>query len=104
MTVGEVLLITGKCLVPEQDAAVLIAHEYYGNTDPDSVEAVLNNMLAYVQSTDKWAMEYAIDMGIISEDHPMFSYIDWKEYAEVLLVNYRTYRCGTFTCIMPEEW
>ena len=87
--------------------AILIADDYYEEPlDPDNIQNVLCHMLAAVDShsLDEWAMEYAIDGGIISEDHPMFSYIDWNWYAQNLLYDYSTYEYGGVTYLMPKCW
>lgn len=44
-----------------------------------------------------WGMEQAESMGLISSDHPLYSYIDFEQYADALLHDYHTIKVDYHT-------
>ena len=44
-----------------------------------------------------WGMEQAESMGLISSDHPLYSYIDFEQYADALLHDYYTIKVDYHT-------
>ena len=79
--------------------AFLCATEFVGGTPTTAkVEEMADEMICIDDSMGngikEYFMEQAIDCGIVSEDHPVFSYIDWEWYARDCMYDYSEYNYG----------
>ena len=79
--------------------AFLFATEFVGGTPTTAkVEEMADEMICIDDSMGngikEYFMEQAIDCGIVSEDHPVFSYIDWEWYARDCMYDYSEYNYG----------
>jgi antirestriction protein len=84
--------------VPVYEAAC----DRYESPTADEVEQVAD-MMMYVgdQSLEDYFMEQAIDCDTITEDSPMFSYIDWEHYARDQMFHYDRFDYGGDTYLLP---
>ena len=85
--------------VPAYEAAL---NQYGNEPTADQVEEVADMMYCIGdQSLADYFMEQAIDCGTITEDSPMFSYIDWEHYARDCMYNYTEFKYGGDTYLLP---
>ena len=98
-------LIQMMRLMDEEPTKYVVAYEaavdHYQNPTADQVEEVADLMYHIGdQSLEDYFMEQAIDCGEITEDSPMFSYIDWERYARDCMYEHDEYKYGTDTYLV----
>lgn len=82
--------------------AYLAACDRYESPTADQVEEVADEMYCIGdQSLEDYFMEQAIDCGTITEDSPIFSYIDWEHYARDCMYDYTRFDYGGDTYLLP---
>jgi len=60
---------------------------YIGNCGDADFETARDAFRGKYDSPSDFGMEYAVDSGMIDDNHPMFSYIDWEHYSRELLMS-----------------
>jgi len=59
---------------------------YIANNGECEFKDAQENFRGKYNSPEDFAMEHAIEAGLIDDNHPMFSFIDWKHYAHELMI------------------
>tara|TARA_R110002020_G_scaffold265803_2_gene480577 strand:+ start:1127 stop:1687 length:561 start_codon:yes stop_codon:yes gene_type:complete len=80
---------------PDTYTVALMAHRDRSSDAPtaSAIEELAHEVvhIGYQCDLKDYFMEFAIDCGLIKDDHPMLSYIDWEHFAQNCMYDYSEY-------------
>ena len=91
---------------PDEYTVALMVHRDRSNDAPtvSAIEELVHEVIhigRYQCDLTNYFMESAIDCGLIKDDHPMFSYIDWEHWAQSCMHDYHDYEYNGETYNVP---
>ena len=88
---------------PDYAVAVMVLRDRYGEVTAEKLYDVGDEVIYIGFRCDlkDYFMEWAYDVGDITSDHPMESYIDWERYARDCMYDYSEYEYDGSLYIVP---